>query len=265
MRTSQRVSRATWEQLAKDDPWRAVLTNVDGRTIASDAEAREAFYRSGEEHVERIFSAIRAHFGDTNFEVGVDFGCGVGRTIVPLARRCSRVIATDIAPTMLSLTADHLQAERVSNATLQLSHDFVREGSPIDLFHSFLVLQHIWPNDGMRILQSVLPRIRAGGITAIHVPYRVGGKRPRLPFRWARSHLPFFNAAANVIRGVPARTPFMQMNAYDLTAIIGLLGDLGFGALLFLPEPQPDSHSVIILGRRLADIKSPASSPAGRR
>jgi 2-polyprenyl-3-methyl-5-hydroxy-6-metoxy-1,4-benzoquinol methylase len=250
MSTSQRISRETWEQLATDDPWRAVLTNVDGRAVASDAEAREAFYRSGEEHVKRVFSAIRTHFGETNPEVGVDFGCGVGRTIVPLARRCSRVIATDIAPTMLSIAADRLQAEGVSNATLQPSQDFVREETPIDLFHSFLVLQHIWPDDGMRILGSVLPRIRAGGIVAIHVPYRVGGKRPRLPFRWARSHMPFFNAAANVIRGVPAKTPFMQMNAYDLNAVIGLLGDLGFGTLLFLPERQPDSDSVIILGRR---------------
>jgi 2-polyprenyl-3-methyl-5-hydroxy-6-metoxy-1,4-benzoquinol methylase len=250
MKTSQRISRTTWEQLAKDDPWRAVLTNVDGRTVASETEAREAFYRSGEEHVERIFSAIHAQFGETNFEIGVDFGCGVGRTIVPLARRCSRVIATDIAPTMLSITADRLQAEGVSNATVQSSQDFVREGTPIDLFHSFLVLQHIWPDDGMRILQSVLPRIRAGGVAAIHVPYRVGGKRPRFPFRWARSHLPFFNAAANVLRGVPAHTPFMQMNAYDMNAVIGLLGDLGFGALVFLPEHQPESHSVIILGRR---------------
>lgn len=250
MSTSQRISRATWERLATDDPWRAVLTNVDGRAIAGDAEAREAFYRSGEEHVERIFSAIRAHFGETDFEVGVDFGCGVGRIAVPLARRCSRVIATDIAPTMLAITADRLQAEGVSNVMLQPSQDFVRDGTPIDLFHSFLVLQHIWPDDGMRILRDVLPRIRAGGIAAIHVPYWVGGKRPRFPFRWARAHLPFFNAVANVIRGVPAQTPFMQMNAYDLTAITGLLSDLGFGELVFLPEREAGAHSVIILGQR---------------
>ena len=260
MNPSHRIARTTWEQLAKDDAWRAVLTNVDGRAIAGNAEARDAFYRSGEEHIERIFSAIRAHFGETHFEVGVDFGCGVGRLVVPLARRCSRVIGTDIAPTMLSIAADHLEAEGVSNATLQPSQDFVREGTPIDLFHSFLVLQHIWPDDGMRILRDVLPRIRAGGIAAFHVPYWVGGKLPRFPFRWARTHVPFFNAVANVVRGVPAHTPFMQMNAYDLTAIIGLLGELGFGTLLFLPEREAESHSVIIIGRR---ERAPLSS-AGR-
>ncbi len=250
MSTSQRISRATWERLATGDPWRAVLTNVDGRALASDAEAREAFYRSGEEHVERIFNAIRAHFGETSFEVGVDFGCGVGRLAIPLARRCSRVIGTDIAPKMLSIAADRLQATHVTNVTLQPSHDFLREGTPIDLFHSFLVLQHIWPDDGMNILRSVLPRLRGGGMAVIHVPYWVGGKLPRFPFRWARTHIPFFNQAANVVRGVSAHTPFMQMNAYDLTAITALLRETGFGTLVFLPEGEAESQSVIILGRR---------------
>lgn len=250
MNPSQRISRDTWEQLANDDPWRAVLTTLDGRALATDDEAREAFYRSGEEHVERIFSAIRAHFGETNFEIAVDFGCGVGRVAIPLARRCSSVIATDIAPTMLALAADRLQAQQVTNVTLQSSEEFVREDKPIDLFHSFLVLQHIWPDDGMRILRQVLPRVRTGGMVAIHVPYWIGGKLPRFPFRWARTHLPFFNAIANVVRGRPVRTPFMQMNAYDLTAITALLGELGFGTLVFLPERETGSHSVIILGRR---------------
>jgi trans-aconitate methyltransferase len=227
-----------------------VLTTVDGRAIVSDDEAREAFYRSGEEHVERIFSATHAHFGQTNFEIAVDFGCGVGRIAVPLARRCSSVIATDIAPTMLAITADRLQAEHVTNVTLQASQEFVGEETPIDLFHSFLVLQHIWPNDGMHILRRVLPRVRTGGMVAIHVPYWIGGKLPRFPFRWARTHIPFFNAIANVVRGVPVRTPFMQMNAYDLSAITALLGEIGFGTLVFLPEREAGSHSVIILGRR---------------
>ncbi len=252
MSTSERISRATWERLAEDDPWRAVLTTLDGRALASDGEAREAFYRSGEEHVERIFSAIHTHFGDTNFEVGVDFGCGVGRIAVPLARRCSSVIATDISARMLAITADRLQAEHVTNVTLQASQEFVGDETPIDLFHSFLVLQHIWPSDGMRILRRVLPRVRTGGMAVIHVPYWIGGKLPRFPFRWARTHLPFFNAFANVVRGIPARTPFMQMNAYDLTAITAFLGVLGFGELVFLPEREAASHSVIILGRREA-------------
>jgi 2-polyprenyl-3-methyl-5-hydroxy-6-metoxy-1,4-benzoquinol methylase len=250
MNTSQRISRETWERLAQDDPWRAVLTNVDARAVAGGDEAREGFYRSGEEHVERIFSAIRAHFGEPAFEIAVDFGCGVGRIAIPLARRCSRVVATDIAPRMLELAAERVRAEQVTNVTLQSSEEFLREETPIDLFHSFLVLQHIWPADGMRILRRALPRVRAGGLVAIHVPYWIGGKPPRLPFRWARTHIPFFNAIANVVRGNPARTPFMQMNAYDLTAITVLLRELGFGTLVFLPEHEVGSHSVIILGQR---------------
>jgi SAM-dependent methyltransferase len=250
MSTSRHISRETWERLAKDDPWRAVLTDTCGSVVGGDPEAREAFYRTGDDHINRVFDAIRTHFGDTTFEVGVDFGCGVGRLAIPLARRCSRVIATDIAPTMRSMTADRLTQTGVTNVTVQSSEDFVRDDMPIDLFHSFLVLQHIWPDDGMRILRGVAARIRVNGMFVIHVPYWVGGKLPRFPFRWARTHIPFFNAVANVVRGVPARTPFMQMNAYDLTAITALLRNAGFGTLVFLPEREPESHSVIILSRR---------------
>ncbi|MFN2442975.1 MAG: class I SAM-dependent methyltransferase [Thermoanaerobaculia bacterium] len=250
-RVSHRMSAATWESLAKKDPWRAVLTSVDGSVAAGDVEARDAFYRSGEAYLERILAAIRAHIGlADHFETAADFGCGVGRVAVPLARLCGELIAVDVSATMLSLTAEHASRQGVGNVVLQKGEDFVADRRGLDLLHSVIVLQHIWPEEGFRILAAVLPRMRPGGVVVLHVPYHVGGERARLPFRWARSRIPGCNAVANMLRGRPAKEPYMQMNAYDLNRLVALLHQHGFGDLFLLDEPQGEVRGVIVIAKR---------------
>lgn len=250
-RISDRMSGATWEALARQDPWHAVLTDVDSRVAAGDPEARAAFYRSGEEYLERIVEAIRAHFGPLErFDVAADFGCGVGRVAVPLAGRCRELTAVDVSPTMLSMTAAYAREKELANLTVQPLAEFIADDCPLDLLHSVLVLQHIWPEEGFRILEAIIPRVRAGGMVVLHLPYFVGAKRARPLFRWARSRVPGFNAVANVLRGKPAKTPYMQMNAYDLNRLTGLLHRVGFGDLVLLRESQREVQGVIVVGRR---------------
>lgn len=245
------MSETTWEALAKEDPFHAVLTNVDAAVKSGDPAARAAFYRSGEEYLERIFAAIGAHFGPVEqFPTAADFGCGVGRVAVPLARRCETLIAVDVSPTMLVMTEEYARQERVDHVVPQSLTDFLADDRPLDLLHSVIVLQHIWPEDGFRILSSVLPRIRAGGTVVLHVPYLIGSERARPLFRWARSRVPGFNAIANVLRGTPASAPYMQMNAYDLNRLVELLHRHGFGDLVLLREWQEEVLGVIVMGRR---------------
>lgn len=250
-RVADRMSASTWEALAREDPFHAVLTDVDERVARGDPEAREAFYRSGEEYLERILAAIRAHFGPVEkFEAAVDFGCGVGRVAVPLARRCGELTAVDVSPTMLAMTAQRAKEESLANLTVQPLAEFLEDGRDLDLLHSVLVLQHIWPEQGFRLLGAILPRVRPGGMVVLHVPYFVGARRARAPFRWARSRVPGFNTLANVLRGVPARRPYMQMNAYDLNRLVALLHRSGFGDLVMLREWQGEVQGVIVMGRK---------------
>lgn len=250
-RVADPIAVRTWEALAKEDPWHAVLTNVDGKVAAGDPEAREAFYRSGEQYLERILGAIRAHIGPaTHFETAADFGCGVGRVAIPLAGLCGELIAVDVSETMRSLTAEYARERGLTNVSVQPSEEFVADRRGLDLLHSVIVLQHIWPEEGFRILAAVLPRMRAGGVVVLHVPYHVGSERARLPFRWARSRIPGFNAFANVLRGRPASKPYMQMNAYDLNRLVALLHRNGFGDLVMLDEAQGEVRGVIVIARR---------------
>lgn len=255
-RISERMSSATWEALAKKDPWNAVLTTVDGREVAGDPAKLAAFYRSGEEYLQRMLRSIRDHFGPVDrFDVAADFGCGVGRVALPLARRSRELIAVDVSPTMLSMTEARAREEGLPNLSLQLLPQFLEDDRELDLLHSVLVLQHIWPEEGFRILEAVVPRIRPGGMAILHVPSSVGGVQPRRLFRWARSRVPGFNALANVFRGVPANTPYMQMNAWDLNRLVELLHRAGFGDLVILPEGGDEVHCVIVMGKRLDDSR----------
>lgn len=250
-RVADRMSASTWEALAREDPFHAVLTDVDDRVGGGDPEARAAFYRSGEEYLERIFAAMQAHFGPVErFEAAADFGCGVGRVAIPLARRCGHLTAVDVSPTMLSMTAEYARREGLDVVSPQTLAEFLAGERPLDLLHSIIVLQHIWPEEGFRILASILPRMRDGGMVVLHVPYFIGAKRARPLFRWARSRVPGFNALANMLRGAPAKTPYMQMNAYDLNRLVALLHRSGFGDLVLLREWQGEVLGVIVMGRK---------------
>jgi tRNA/tmRNA/rRNA uracil-C5-methylase (TrmA/RlmC/RlmD family) len=66
-----------------------------------DEQARAEFFRSGEEQLEEMLRIIQQHF-DQNFSPtrALDYGCGVGRVLVPLARKVKQVVGCDVSPSM---------------------------------------------------------------------------------------------------------------------------------------------------------------------
>ena len=53
----------------------------------------------------------------------LDFGCGVGRLLVPLARRCPSVVGVDVADSMLAQARARCDAVGVTNVRLLKSDD----------------------------------------------------------------------------------------------------------------------------------------------
>ena len=110
----------SWEQLARTDPLWAVLSSEEFRDQALTPEAEARFWRSGEEHVAHVVSVIRNEI-DPAFEPGVslDFGCGVGRNLIPLAQRSREAVGIDASATMVRRSEARLQACGVSNPSRQ--------------------------------------------------------------------------------------------------------------------------------------------------
>src|SRR5262245_36930981 len=74
-----------WEHFARTDPYWAVLTCDQYRRANLDGGGRAAFFESGAEHIGWVERTLRKHF-DPDFapQRALDFGCGVGRLLLPL-------------------------------------------------------------------------------------------------------------------------------------------------------------------------------------
>jgi SAM-dependent methyltransferase len=82
-----------WEKWGSSDPYFGVLSTNRFRQKHLSEETREEFFETGEEHVRMILETLRRVF-DPEFTPGkiLDFGCGVGRLLIPFARRQSYVV-----------------------------------------------------------------------------------------------------------------------------------------------------------------------------
>src|SRR5687768_1349854 len=91
-----------WERFGKTDPYFAVLTAPEFHGRPSGIE-REKFFGSGESHIQTVFAIIREHL-DPAFAPAraLDFGCGVGRLVLPLTARCPEVTGLDVSQAMLA-------------------------------------------------------------------------------------------------------------------------------------------------------------------
>ena len=126
-----------WKLFGKTDPYYAVLTAPEYHGQLSD-KTRERFFESGEQHIAKMFSIIREHL-DPNFapRSALDFGCGVGRLLLPLARRCDEVTGVDVSPSMLAEARRNCDATGAKGVRLVQGDDALSNvrGS-FDLIHS---------------------------------------------------------------------------------------------------------------------------------
>lgn len=165
-----------WERWGQTDPYFGVLTDERYRSTNLTEESRIEFFRSGRLHVDHVWSTIRKHV-DPDFSPAraLDFGCGVGRVLIPLAERCAEVVGTDVAESMLREAQANCGRHEVRNAVFVPADD---ELSAVDgdfgLVHSCIVLQHIQPERGIKIFGRMVGRIQPGGVGAIQVTFADG-------------------------------------------------------------------------------------------
>ncbi len=168
---------AEWEKWAQRDPYFAVVTHPTFRTEAFDTEARRQFFELGERDVDAVLASAFRYFGEEPSLARVlDFGCGTGRAVVPLAKRAERVVGMDVAPTMLAEARRNCEAEGLDNVVLLQSDDELSALSASFTFiYSFIVFQHIPVERGERLYKALLAHIEPGGHAAIHLTFAKAG------------------------------------------------------------------------------------------
>src|SRR6185437_16661454 len=115
-------SDRSWERLGREQPYYGVLSAAEYRAENMSEAARERFYLSGEKHLGYLLPLVERHFGTLDSAgTAVDFGCGVGRVALPLARRFAAVIGLDISPSMLREAEANCARLGIANAHFLLS------------------------------------------------------------------------------------------------------------------------------------------------
>lgn len=219
-----------WKTYGDEDPYFGVLTDPRFHRDRLDDRARAEFWATGEAHVERLAATFRTHLGrELAPGRALDFGCGVGRVLLPLARRSRHAVGVDVSPGMLAearratAAAGLAEPERV-----EFTGTLAGLAGTFDLVHSFIVLQHIPVADGMRRIAELLALLAPGGLAVLHVPYAKPGESAAMAaLRWARAHVGGANGVVNLLARRPWRAPNMQMNVYDMNAVLLLFQRAG--------------------------------------
>jgi len=249
---------ADWDKWGEIDPYFGVLSSDEYRTENLNAESEAKFFRSGEEYIGQTLDEIRSHL-DKNYhpERSLDFGCGVGRLLIPLAGLSKEAIGVDVSDHMLAEASSNCQKRNIQNVSLIKSDDdLTKLTGTFDLIHSFIVLPHIPEERGLALIEAMLRHLDPGGVVAIHFYYRCDAPKATRALVKLRYALPIANYARNLIRGRPMREPAMQLHTYDLEAVISLLSGAGVSSIYLRPYSEQGFQSVALYGQ-----KSDATAP----
>ncbi|HEY0504966.1 MAG TPA: class I SAM-dependent methyltransferase [Lysobacter sp.] len=229
-----------------------------------DESSRLEFFHSGERHVDHITRALRST-SDPAFVPRrvLDFGCGVGRLVVPFARVADHVTGIDVSAAMVAEADANCRKAGVGNVRLLQAGDSSGLRDEFDLVHSSIVLQHVPWRRGRELVRSLADRVAPGGYLAVQIlsACRASGARRALakacyrvpPLRWLR----------NAWRGHPVFEPAMQMHVYDVDAIREDLRVLNFETPEFAPVKNvADFDSVFVIARRMAARDRMGTAPS---
>ena len=107
MRNSDRA----WQLFGASEPYGTVAGSSRYDRAELDAERLREFFLAGENEIADVFRVVTERL-DSSFQPrrALDFGCGVGRMLIPLAARCDQVVGVDVADSMLAEAARNCAA-----------------------------------------------------------------------------------------------------------------------------------------------------------
>lgn len=237
--------KGEWAALGETEPFWSVITSDEFRSD-SIRENMDAFIQSGRTNVgwlqniaQRNGVALGKH--QTCFELG----CGVGRLTLPLAEIFDHVTGYDISPGNLAECEALTKANNISNISTKLMTDIeqIKDAPDFDVLFTIIVLQHNPPPVQKYILDTLLSKVRPGGVAYFQLP----------------THLPNYSFSAASYLEQTAQD--MEMHAVPMHEVLDMLRAHGFHLREVLQDQftgMPGSHSFFA-------VKSDAAPGHARR
>jgi len=243
-----------WTKIAEENPYWGVISA--GPYMGKDIDEKKfaEFFAGGEALVRNIFAFIQQHFGATvRPRRALDFGCGVGRLLAPLARLSVSAVGVDVAPNMLKLSLANLERLGITNATLVQGDDTLsRLEGTFDFINTYIVVQHIPPERGLRLLHGLFERLEIGGFASLQLTY---GKARRF---WAHeaSKARYYRRDGNVITDLTPNDHIppdgtITMFDYDLNQIMAMIAPMVGAHMMILPTCHDDHLGVHFIFQRV--------------
>lgn len=222
-------SDQAWEKFGRSDAYFGVISQPAFRAAHTEGEARDAFFRSGEEHLERVLGIVREHLvPDFRPQRALDFGCGVGRVTIPIARNATEAVGVDVSPSMLAEARRNAEAAGIANSTwVRSTPGLGAVSGDFDFIHSYIVFQHIRPRRGESLLRDLLDRLRDGGVGALHFTFAKRIATWRKFVQWSRKRVPYLHNLLNLIQRRTLDYPLMEMNSYAVERLLLILEERG--------------------------------------
>lgn len=138
----------------------------EGRPLGRDfrdpaeVEAYDAFHRRFRD-AEAENAALLEEMGLTGSETAGDFGCGTGRLVRALARRCREVWAIDMSEGMLDWGRKKAAEEGLGNIRFRQGTflGYEHDGPPLDELNCSLALHHLpdfWKGEALKRMAGML-------------------------------------------------------------------------------------------------------------
>ena len=248
-------SDTEWESMGRKDPYYGVVTCDDFRRENLTPQNLDDFFKSGDSHVAFLLERIRERL-DKNFKPrrALDFGCGVGRCTIPMAKCCEQVTGVDVSQSMLDEARRNCDKQGLKNIELALSDDTLsRVTGSFDLVHSFITFQHIPPARGERIFERMAQLLANGGVGVHQVVY---SREVSATVKFAglmRKNIPGLHNLMNMATGKPWGEPLVEKNCYDLNRLFRILHRNGCCRVAVMFEGETSLRSAVLFFQKVQD------------
>jgi ubiquinone/menaquinone biosynthesis C-methylase UbiE len=210
--------------MADHQPYHAVLSVQKYMPNAITPEVIEEFYETGRQYIDGVFTNSINPIKGTDWKPNrsLEFGCGVSRLLIPIARRSGSAVGIDIANNMIELSKRRAESEGLANITFYNTVDAM-PAQDFDFIFSAIVFQHIPPIRGLPIISKLCRILNREGVISIQLTFAKTVK-------WAEhslSHLELHSDDGLKITPLVENTQLhsvkMSMYDYDLNAVFANL------------------------------------------
>lgn len=236
-----------WRRLGETAPYWGVVSLPEFAGKELHGEARERFFASGGLDLAWFRAALEQRLGaQAEFSSALDFGCGVGRMLLPMRARAGRVAGVDVSDAMRAAAARHLAEAGHTDVALFRTPDEAAALGPYDWVNSYIVLQHIPPRRGYRLIAQIAAMVAPQGALSLHVTaFRDAALAAPSPFRSPLRHLLWRMTMASRPAGS------VTMYDYDLSRVLAILARAGLGRFNLEHVAHGGHHGFMIYARRV--------------